>query len=157
MPDTRTLALVAILVAGAAGLLLAVHLIPGPQRVEDGATLPLGSETSVAILIVHDKNLLREVRAAIHDDRVVAEGGAAFALEEGRIVALESSDAGLLIGALGWAERSVELIDTRTLGGRDPRHVKRSSAPGPRNDRARLSKQRTLSLGEAMRVLNAIP
>ncbi len=157
MPDTRTLALVAILVAGAAGLLLAVHLIPGPQHPRDGATAPLGSETRVAILVVHDKNLLREVRAAIHDDRVVAEGGAAFALEEGRIVALESSDAGLLIGALGWAERSVELIDTRTLGGRDPRRAGRSRAAGPQNDLARLAKKPTLSLGEAMRLLNATP
>jgi hypothetical protein len=154
MPETRTLALAGILVAAAAGLFLAVQLIPSPERIPDGAAAPLGSESEVAILVVHDKNLLREVRAAVHDDRVVAESEFAFALEEGRIVALESPYAGPLIGALGWAERGIELIDASTLGGRDPRRVSRSSAPA-QNDLARLSKKQTLSLGEAIRVLNA--
>lgn len=152
MPEPRTLALAGILVAVAAGLALAVQLIPAPERRTE--VPPLGSDTNVAILVVHDKNLLREVRAAIADHRVVAEGEFAFALEEGRIVALESPDAGPLIGALGWAERSVELIDAHTLGGRDPRSVQRSSGPVPQSDLARLSKKPSLSLGEAIHVLN---
>lgn len=155
MPAPRTLALSAILLALAAGLFVAVQLIPAPERIENGASAPLGSDTRVAILVVHDKNLLRDLRAAFGDERVVAEADHAFALEEGRIVALESPDAGPLIGALGWAQRDVELIDASTLGGRDPRNTRRGSAPMPQSDLARLSKKDTLSLGEAIRVLNA--
>jgi len=154
MPDTRALALAGILLAAGAGLFLAAQLISAPEGVPDGATTPLGSATRVAVLVVHDRNLLRDLHAAIGEERVVGRNERAFALDEGRIVALEAPDAGPLIGELGWAERSVELIDASTLGGRDPRRLGRS-APMPRSDLARLSRQDTLSLGEAIRVLEA--
>ncbi len=158
MPSSQTLMLAGSALAAAAGLLLASQLVPGPGGTADGAGGPLGSESSVAVLVVHDKNLFREVRNAIDSERVVAEGEHAFALEEGRIVALESVHAGPLIGALGWSERSVELIDTRTLGGRDPRRSSPTSVTPPGlHDIATLSKKDSLSLSEAIRVLNASP
>ncbi|MBW2282549.1 MAG: hypothetical protein JRG76_19240, partial [Deltaproteobacteria bacterium] len=113
--------------------------------------------STVAVVIVPDKNLLRELRGAVRRDRIVADGERAFALDEGRIVALSVSDAGPLIGALDWSDRSIELIDASTLGGRDPRHprARASATPAGHSDLARLSKKKTLTVGEAIRYLNS--
>ena len=161
MHTAQTATLAGVAAAALGGLLIAGQLVPNAgfsSSSPDGRSgVPLGSATRVAVLVVHDKNLLRELREAIAKDRVVAEGERAFALEEGRIVALSAADAGPLIGALDWSERSVELIDTATLGGRDPRHLRAGSRPAARRDLAQLSKKKTLSLGEAIRYLDMQP
>lgn len=161
MHTVRAATLAGVAAAALGGLLIAGQLVPNAgfsSSSPDGPSgAPLGSATRVAVLIVHDKNLLRELREAIAKDRVVAEGERAFALGEGRIVALSAADAGPLIGALDWTDRSVELIDTATLGGRDPRHLRATSTPGGHGDLAWLSKKKTFSLGEAIRYLNSQP
>ncbi len=161
MHTVQATTLAGVAAAALGGLLIAGQLIPttgSSSSSRDGRSgAPLGSASRVAVLVVHDKNLLRDLREAIAKHRVVAEGERAFALHEGRIVALGAEDAGPLIGALGWSERSVELIDAATLGGRDPRHLRRSSRPAAHSDLARLSKKKTLSLGEAIRYLDSLP
>jgi len=162
MHTFRATTLAGVAAAALGGLLIAGQLIPnalsGGRDAGDGqAGAPLGSASRVAVLVVHDKNLLRELRDGFPKDRVVAEGERAFALDEGRIVALSAPDAGPLISALDWSERSIELIDAATLGGRDPRRPRRSSTPAGHSDLARLSKKKTLSLGEAIRYLNSQP
>ena len=75
--------------------------------------LGLGSGEPVIVIIVANPRAVASVRAAVPDDRVVADSPNGFALREGRIIAAEHDSASDLVSAAGWLERKLMLMQVR--------------------------------------------
>ena len=106
---------------------------------------------------------VKSVRAAVDDDRVVAETEGAFALRSRRIVAANAEAASGPINTMGWIDKEIELVavpmgrghkweknrhkdkDAEGKDGGDPEHAERI---------ATLMGKPTLTSGEAMAVLS---
>lgn len=117
---------------------------------------------SVLVLIVGSKSGVQRVRAAISDDRVVAETEGAFALRSRRIVAESPEAASDSINQLGWIDKEIELIAVpmaRGLAWEKNRHKDRNAQDGDPVDAAQakriaeLMSKPTLTAGETMAVL----
>jgi hypothetical protein len=82
-----------------------------PERVWPG--LPGLESKPVLVVLVGDHEQLAQVRAAIDDERVVAESDDAFALKERRVVAESLAGVGPMLMAAGWGDDSLEIVTIR--------------------------------------------
>jgi len=120
-------------------------LVPAPQP-EPVLILLLGSEESV-----------ESVRSAIASERIVASSPGAFAIDSGRIVAVDVETASDPLNAAGWADRPLEILTADRLA-RAPGAGTGAGAEAPPSlpPIAELAKKPTLTAGEAMRLLEHI-
>jgi len=99
----------------------------------------------VLVIVVGDGGQLAQVRAAIDDERVVAESDDAFALMERRIISESFAGVGPMLTAAGWGDDPLEIVAIQ------PR------APRPDPDRAselaELMKKPSLNWTEARKAL----
>ncbi len=121
----------------------------------------------ILVVIVGSDSGVEQVRAAISNDRIVAEGEGAFALRDMRIVASSPEAASGPINEMGWIDREIELVavpmarglkwernrgKTRGAQSDESRGSSEDSAQAERI--AELVKKPTLTTGEAMAVLS---
>ena len=119
---------------------------------------------AVLVVVVGTAHHVRLVERAIPAEELVLRGHRGFALRERgtvprRVVAADFEDVGALLGEAGWTEASLEIVaPPRREGGRAKTRRSRSNdaaGGGGDIDLAALSAQPTLSLAEAMAVLNS--
>ena len=107
--------------------------------------LPEFKSKPVLVVVVGDHEQLAQVRAAIDDERIVAESDAAFALKERRVISESFAGVGPMLMAAGWGDDSLEIVAIRLR------------APQTGSDRAsvlaELMNKPTLNLMEARRAL----
>jgi len=104
----------------------------------------LGSKP-VLVIVVGDLGQLAQVRAAIDDERVVAESDAAFALKERRIISESFAGVGPMLTAAGWGDDPLEIV---AIQPRTP-----PSDPDRASELAELMKKPSLNLMEARKAL----
>ncbi len=146
------------------GMLIATADVPRWFSEIDWLAGP-GSEP-VLVVLVGTRNNLKNVRAAISDERVIAETADAFALVEERIVAASAEAATAPLNLAGWVDREIELVAVPMDGGRKWASNRSragkggsSGASGATDDPekaariAELMSKPTLTSGEAMTLL----
>ena len=67
----------------------------------------------VLVFVVGDLQQLAQVRAAIDDERIVAESDDAFALKERRVISESFAGVGPILTAAGWGDDSLEIVAIR--------------------------------------------
>jgi hypothetical protein len=155
----------AIIVFGT-GMLIATAEVP--DWAKDGAWLT-GQAEPVLVVLVGDKRNLQLVRAAISDERIVAETEGGFALVEERVVAANAEAAAGALTLAGWIDREIDLVAVPMDGGRRwmrERNKQKKGAAGSAGGAgaaeedpekaarvAELMSKPTLTSGEAMFVL----
>jgi hypothetical protein len=116
-----------------------------PERLWSG--LPELESKPVLVVLVGDPRQLAQVRAAIDDERVVAESDDAFALKERRVISESLAGVGPMLMAAGWDDDPLEIVATRLhLPERDSDQASRL---------AELMNKPTLNLMEARRALGS--
>ena len=100
------------------GAIIAVGL--GVSMWQDGgsalsrarAGLGLGGPGSEPVLVIFASSpqAVAQVRAAVADERIVAESPRAFAVRKGRIIADGHESAGDIVSAAGWVDRELKLL-----------------------------------------------
>jgi len=114
----------------------------------------------VLILLVGSQDSVERVRSAIAPERIVASSPDAFAIDVGCIVTVDVEAASDPLNAAGWADRPLEILTPDRLAqatpasdaGADPDAEAAPELP-PLSE---LAKKPTLTLGEAMRLLEHI-
>jgi hypothetical protein len=114
-----------------------------PERVWPGP--PESKSEPVLVVVVGDLRQLAQVRAAIDDERIVAESDDAFALRERRVISESFAGVGPMLTAAGWGDDSLEIVAIRL-------HAPRTG-PDRASELAELMNQPTLNLMEARRAL----
>lgn len=116
----------------------------------------------VLVLLVGSTDGVARVRAAIDDDRVVAEMDGAFALRSKRVVAASPEAAGGPINQMGWVDKEIELIAVpmgQGLVWETNRHKNQDEPAGKPVDKAQaeriaaLMSKATLTSAEAIAVM----
>ena len=64
----------------------------------------------VVVFVLGSPRAVAQIRAAIRDERVVAETPEAFAVVEGRVLAASAEPVGELLMQLGWDDRPLDLV-----------------------------------------------
>lgn len=111
----------------------------------------------VLVIFVDSARAVAVVRAAVEDERIVAETPQGFALREGRIIAANRDAAGEVVSAAGWVDRELQLMRVRK--NKDllqPPSAKKGRGSLVDEDLARLAGQETLTRSEAYYVLEHI-
>jgi hypothetical protein len=131
-----------------AALVAAVWMVWKDGSWNRGRVLPglpgLESEP-VLVVVVGDLRGVAQVRAAIDDERIVAESEDAFALKERRVIAESFAGVGPMLTAAGWGDESLEIVAIRLQA--PETDSKRTS------ELAELMKKPALNLMEARRAL----
>ena len=120
--------------------------------------LGLGGEAKpILVIFVADARAVARVRAAVSEDRVVAEGPGAFALREGRILADGHDAAGEMVSAAGWIDRELKLLRIRKKATPSQKSAAGPGQGGLRDgELAELLSKDTLTYAEATRLLDHI-
>ena len=107
--------------------------------------LPGLESKPVLVVVVGDLQQLAQVRAAIDDERIVAESDDAFALKERRVISESFAGVGPMLTAAGWGDDSLEIVALR---------LHPSETDSDRSSKlAELMKKPALNLMEARRAL----
>jgi hypothetical protein len=114
-----------------------------PERALPG--LPGLESEPVLVIVLGDLQKLAQVRAAIDDERIVAESEDAFALRERRVVSESFAGVGPMLTAAGWSDDSLEIVAIRL---HEP-----ETGSDRTSELAELMKKPTLDLMEARRAL----
>jgi hypothetical protein len=115
------------------------------NRGRDLPGLPGLESEPVLVVVVGDLQGVAQVRAAIDDERIVAESDDAFALKERRVISESFAGVGPMLTAAGWGDDSLEIVAIRLQA--PETDSKRTS------ELAELMKKPTLNLMEARRAL----
>jgi len=75
--------------------------------------LPGLESEPVLVVVVGDLRGVAQVRAAIDDERIVAESDDAFALKERRVISESFAGVGPMLTAAGWGDDSLEIVTLR--------------------------------------------
>jgi hypothetical protein len=122
------------------------------------------SEERVLVFLVGSRDRVGQVRAAVHPDRIVVETPDAFALREGRIVAVDVDAVPAPYTEAGWMDREIEIMYLQRVEWWKAERS-RSSSPerrGGEADAARQARLRalmqkgTLTAGEQIFLLQAM-
>ena len=108
--------------------------------------------TPVIVFIVGSRENVATIRRAIDEDRIVADTGTAFALDQGRIVAANADVAGTPVSEAGWIHRPVEVFFPPKRRSSVTRGPEREDEDGEELD----ASSPTLSAGETLRLLNQL-
>jgi hypothetical protein len=109
--------------------------------------LPELKSKPVLVVVVGDLQQLAQVRAAIDDERIVAESDDAFALKERRVISESFAGVGPILTAAGWGDDSLEIVAIRL---QEPQ-----TGSDRTSELAELMKKPTLNLMEARRALGS--
>ena len=127
-----------------------------PEWIPDsiGQDIAPDDRRHVLILVVGSEDRVRDVRAAVSSNRIVAEGPGSFALEPGRIVATSLEAAEISLAGAGWIDRPLEFITVASQGRQERASASSSARSGSNATLAALLSKPTLTQGEAMMALN---
>jgi hypothetical protein len=118
---------------------------------------PVAQVEPVLILLLGSEESVERVRSAIASERIVASSRGAFAIDGGRIVAVDVESASDPLNAAGWADRPLEILTPDHLGQAPVAGAGESTASAPSlPPLAELAKKPTLTMGEATRLLEHI-
>jgi hypothetical protein len=104
----------------------------------------------VLVVDVREPRRAAAVRAAICDERVVAESEHGFSLRERRIVVSSLDEAGAILGAAGWGDADLEILRF------DPMRDMKKAPVATNSDAGRLAeliRKPTLTYFEAQQAL----
>jgi hypothetical protein len=113
----------------------------------------------VLVVLVGSASGVRELRAAVAAERIVVEGRRAFALAEGRIVAVDAEAANAPLAAAGWGDRPIEIVALARPGpgaGKAAPRRRGGEAGGGSSEIAALLQRDELSPREALAALRAL-
>jgi hypothetical protein len=155
-------------IAGTTGLcIVGVALVSATERplesdlpdwVADsiGAALAPNAGGDVLVFVVGSAERVREVRASVRSERMVAATESALAIEPGRIVAANLDAAEVILVEAGWIDRKFEILTAPSMRPA----ARQNDSPGVRSsatsDETALLSKRTLTSGEAMRALELL-
>ncbi len=111
----------------------------------------------VLVIFVADAKAVASVRAAVADERVVAESPNAFALSEGRIIAEGGDAASEILSLAGWVDRDLKLMRVRKRASPSPLGAGGSGQQGSASgELAELLSKDKLTYAEASQLLDHI-
>lgn len=118
------------------------------------------AEAPVLVIVVGTASRVRRVHAAIDRRDLVIDTPGAFALGERagtprRIVAANYDAVGPLLGDAGWADAKLEIVTPRLRRDGDTRHQPARSGGSEALDLGALAAKPTLTLSEAVALLNS--
>jgi hypothetical protein len=135
-----------------------VHGVPAPAALIASVTptdvtpndvAPTDSAESVMVIVVGEFGRIDRLRRHIPRDQIVADHADAIALAGGRIFATRIEAASAPLSELGWANRSLEIVDPATRRAAIPTG---DAAPSAASEN--LATKDTLTMAEALRLLD---